>query len=145
MAKAKKNGRRRSSSCGRVAAYPAMMRQEQLAVVAAELGMTKVRRREILMVNSIWPEGNGSRSPLPPPNVVVARSRTPTDELTPEAVKGILVNPIYTGVGPFPRLVDDEAWVRACAKLIEDEGTEQFLVKLLYVLRESLAESTDLE
>jgi hypothetical protein len=54
------------------------------------------------MVNSICPEGNGSRSPLPPPNVVVARSGTPTHELSPEAVKGILVNPIYTGVGPFP-------------------------------------------
>jgi hypothetical protein len=97
------------------------------------------------MVNSILPEGNGGRSPLPPPNVVVARSGTPTHELSPEAVKGILVNPIYTGVGPFPQLVEDEAWVRACAKLIEEEGKEQFLVNLLYVLRECLAESTDLE
>ena len=41
-------------------------------------------------------------------------------ELSPAAIKGILVNPIYTGVGPFPRLVQDEAWVRACAKLIEE-------------------------
>jgi hypothetical protein len=97
------------------------------------------------MVNSIWPEGNGSRSPLPPPNVAVARSGTPTHKLSPEAVKGILVNPIYTGVGPFPKLVDDEAWVLACAKLIEEEGKEQFLVNLLYVLRECLAEATDLE
>ena len=38
-------------------------------------------------------------------------------ELSSAAVKGILVNPIYAGVGPFPRLVEDEAWVRACAKL----------------------------
>lgn len=97
------------------------------------------------MVNSIRPEGNGSQSPLPPPNVVVARSGTPTHELSPEAVKGILVNPIYTGIGPFPRLVEDQAWVRACARLIEEEGADQFLVNLLHVLRESLAESTDLE
>jgi hypothetical protein len=41
--------------------------------------------------------------------------------------------------------VEDEAWVRACAKLIEEEGTEQFLVNLLHVLRESLPESTDPE
>ena len=97
------------------------------------------------MVNSIWPESNGSRPPLPAPNVVVARSGTPMHELSAAAVKGILVNPIYTGLGPFPRLVEDEAWVRACAKLIEKEGADQFLVNLLHVLRECLSESTDPE
>jgi len=78
--------------------------------------------------------------PLPTPNVIVAN---PLDQLSPEAVRGMLINPIYTGVGPFPRLVEDEAWVRACAKLIVEEGSEQFLVNLLYVLRKCLpAEST---
>ena len=96
------------------------------------------------MVSSLWPEGNGSQSPLPAPNVVVARSGTPVDELSPEAVKGILVNPIYAGVGPYPRLVQDDAWVRACARMIEEEGAEQVLVNLLYVLRECLSnESPD--
>ena len=95
------------------------------------------------MVHHIWPEGDGGNKPLPAPNVVVARAGTPPDQLSPEAVKGILVNPIYTGVGPFPRLVDDEAWVRACAKLIEEEGADQFLVNLLYVLRECLPKATD--
>jgi hypothetical protein len=65
------------------------------------------------MVDSIWPESNGSKEPLPAPNVIMARSGTPMHELSPEAVQGILVNPIYTGVGPFPRLVEDAAWVRA--------------------------------
>jgi hypothetical protein len=97
------------------------------------------------MVNSFWPASNGGHEPLPAPNVVVARSGTPPEELTPEAVKGILVNPIYTGLGPFPRLVGDEAWVRACAKLIEEEGSEQFLVNLLFVLRECLPKDTDEE
>jgi hypothetical protein len=87
------------------------------------------------MVDSIWPESNGGHSPLPAPNVIVAN---PLDQLSPEVVKGMLINPIYTGVGPFPRLVEDAAWVRACAKLIEQEGSEQFLVNLLYVLRECL-------
>ena len=59
--------------------------------------------------------------------------------------KGILVNPIYTGVGPFPRLVEDAAWVRACAKLIEDEGSEQFPVNLLVILRECLPVTTEQE
>ena len=63
-------------------------------------------------------------------------------ELSPEAIRGILVNPIYAGVGPFPRLVEDAAWVRACAKLIEKDGSEQFLVNLLFVLRECLPRTT---
>ena len=67
------------------------------------------------MRNSIWPESNGGNQPLPAPNVVVARTGTPPDQLSPEAVKGILVNPIYAGVGPFPRLVEDAVWVRAGA------------------------------
>ena len=92
------------------------------------------------MLNSIWSESNGSNKPLPKPNVVVARAGTPPDQLSKEAVKGILVNPIYTGVGPFPRLVQDAAWVRTCAKLIEEEGPQQFLVNLLYVLRECFQE-----
>jgi hypothetical protein len=92
------------------------------------------------MLDSIWPEGNGSNKPLPAPNVVVVRAGTPMHELSPEAVKGILVNPIYTGVGPFPRLVEDAAWVRACARLIEEEGADQFLVNLLHVLRECFRE-----
>jgi hypothetical protein len=96
----------------------------------------------MLMVHSIWPESNGGHSPLPMPNVIVARSGTPMHELSPEAVRGILVNPIYTGVGPFPRLVEDATWVRSCAKLIEDEGAEQFLVNLLCVLRECFQEES---
>jgi hypothetical protein len=95
------------------------------------------------MVESIGPESNGSDKALPAPNVVVAKAGTPPDQLSPEAVKGILVNPIYTGLGPFPRLVEDAAWVRACAKLIEEEGPQQFLVNLLYVLRECLPGDTD--
>jgi hypothetical protein len=96
-----------------------------------------------MMLNSIWPESNEGNKPLPAANVIVPRSGTPPQQLSPEAVKGILVNPIYTGVGPFPRLVEDAAWVRACARLIEEEGADQFLVNLLHVLRECLpAEST---
>ena len=47
------------------------------------------------MLNSIGPESNGSNKPLPAPNVVVARSGTTPAQLSSEAVKGILVNPIY--------------------------------------------------
>ena len=95
-----------------------------------------------MMLESIWPGSNGGAKPLPAPNVVVARAGTPPNQLSPEAVKGILVNPLYTGVGPFPRLVEDAAWVRACAKLIEQEGPQQFLVNLPHVLRECFQEES---
>ncbi len=94
------------------------------------------------MRNSIWPESNGGNKALPAPNVIVARAGTPPEQLSPEAVKGILVNPIYTGVGPFPRLVEDAAWVRGCTKLIEEEVPEQFLVNLLHVLRKCFQEES---
>jgi len=93
-----------------------------------------------MMLDAIRPESNGGDKPLPAPNVVVARAGTPPDQLSPEAVRGILVHPIYTGVGPFPRLVEGAAWVRACAQLVEEEGAQQFLVNLLYVLRECFQE-----
>ena len=88
------------------------------------------------MINSLWPEGNGSDDPLPKPNVVVAKSGTPPHEMTPEAIKGLLLNPIYAGVGPYPAIVEKRQWVCACEKIIEEDGAEQFLVNLLYVLRE---------
>jgi hypothetical protein len=85
---------------------------------------------------------NDVDKPLPKPNVVVPKSGTPAHELSPKAVKGILVNPIYAGLGPFPPVVSDLEWVRACGRVIKQDGAEQFLVNLLYVLRESL--NTDL-
>jgi hypothetical protein len=39
-------------------------------------------------------------------------------------------------------VVEDAAWVRACARLIEEEGPEQFLVNLLYVLPECFQEDS---
>ena len=94
------------------------------------------------MAGSVWPEENGNESQLPAPNVVVARSGTPPDELSPDAVRRILVNPIYAGVGPFPRLVQDDTWVRGCARMIDEEGVEQVLVNLLYVLRECFGDGS---
>jgi hypothetical protein len=93
------------------------------------------------VTDSIWPENMGGK-PLPSPNVVVAMAGTPPGELSAAAVKGILVNPIYAGVGPYPRLVPDETWVRAGARLIQEDGAEQFLLNLLFVLRECFQEES---
>lgn len=72
---------------------------------------------------------------LPKHNVDFAVSG---QELTPEAIKGMICNPIYAGVGPYPAIMSDEEWVRAASKSIKEDGPEQFLVNMLYVMRASL-------
>jgi len=98
------------------------------------------------MVASLWPAGGDGSPSLPEPNVEVACSGTPPDELTPEAIHGMLMNPIYAGVGPFPPLVSDAQWVAACRRILQEtDSVDQFLVNLLFVLRESLGTHEDYE
>lgn len=78
---------------------------------------------------------------LPKPNAQfqLPGGEKPTDTAS---VNGIICNPMYTGMGKFPQLVDDEAWITAAGQFIAEEGAEQFLVNLLYLLRKSLASDT---
>ena len=61
-----------------------------------------------------------------------------TKPWTEEQVRGLVSNPLYAGIGPYPALVTDEQWVRAAKQAIREVGTEQFLVNLLAVLRTCL-------
>jgi len=79
-----------------------------------------------------------SQRKLPLPNAVF-RASNQTGYITPAEIRGMVSNPVYAGMGPFPALVSDEEWVAAAAQAIKKEGTEQFLVNLLYVLRQTLA------
>ena len=79
---------------------------------------------------------------LPRPNAAF-RTNDQTGDITPAEVRGMVCNPVYAGMGPFPALVSDEQWVAAAATVINKEGAEQFLVNLLYVLRQTLAEDED--
>jgi len=74
--------------------------------------------------------------PLPKVNVEYATAGL--THMTPETMRSLVCNPVYAGIGPFPALVDDETWVRAAAQMIEKEGSEQFLVNMLYVLRQAI-------
>ena len=76
--------------------------------------------------------------PLPKANVEFAVSGD-IGNMTGAKVRSLFCNPIYTGIDGFPALIDDETWVRAAARMIREEGTEQFLVNMLYVLRQSFA------
>jgi hypothetical protein len=71
---------------------------------------------------------------IPSPNVAEKISGDKA-EWTEEQIRGIICNPIYTGSGQFSSYVSDEEWVKSAAKQISNEGAEQFLVNLLYVLR----------
>jgi hypothetical protein len=59
--------------------------------------------------------------------------------MNPAKVRGLICNPIYAGVPPYPAVVSEEQWVAAAARMIEEDGVEQFLVNMLYVLREAMA------
>lgn len=59
-------------------------------------------------------------------------------EMTEKNVRAMLCNPIYTGIADYPPLINDEQWIRAAAKAIKDDGAEQWLVNMLFVLRASL-------
>jgi hypothetical protein len=82
-------------------------------------------------------EGEKSKS-LPLPNVTVPESGADPSKFGVPGIKGMAMNPIYAGVAPYPQLVADEKWVVAAKRALEEDGPDQFLVNLLYVLRRSL-------
>lgn len=85
------------------------------------------------------PSGTDDGSPLPTANARCRLSGS-AEDFTAEEVRGLIANPVYAGIGPFPQLVPDEQWVRAASRAIREDGPEQFLVNLLFVLRQSLAD-----
>ena len=75
--------------------------------------------------------------PLPKPNVKM-RSSDSAEPWTAEEVKGVLLNPILTGIGKFSRTEkSDKEWVCDAARSIKEDGAKQFLVNMLYLLRYS--------
>ena len=80
------------------------------------------------------PSKFGGEKPLPSVNVDFAASG---EEISADMMRSLICNPVYAGIGTFPALVDDETWVRAASQMIKKEGAEQFLVNMLYVLRQS--------
>jgi len=81
-----------------------------------------------------------NQSKLPPlPHRTVKYVSDP-DKMSEDTVRGMISNPIYAGIPPYERMVSDEVWVRSAAQLIEKEGVEQFLVNMLYMLRNSMVD-----
>jgi hypothetical protein len=81
------------------------------------------------------------KSNLPPLPYRTVKYVVNSEEMNEAAARGMLSNPVYVGVPPYNRVVSDEAWIRAAVKLIEEDGPEQFLVNLLYMLRVSMVDA----
>ena len=66
-----------------------------------------------------------------PPTVVFASGMPSTEA----EIWGVACNPAYAGYGPFSPTVDDETWIKCQRRAIKEQGIEQYLVNLLYLLR----------
>ena len=75
---------------------------------------------------------------VPLPNVAYPGERGWDDDWNKEMVGGILCNPVYAGIPPFPAMIDDQTWICAGVKLVEEVGLRQYLVNVLYELKKSL-------
>ncbi len=93
-------------------------------------------------MNSDSPRNHGKEKPLPKPNAQMKLSDSGMAPLREAEVRGMIANPIYAGIGPYPQLIPDEQWVRCAAKAIAEDGPEQFLVNMLHVLRQALNGAT---
>ena len=88
------------------------------------------------MVSLPWKDlGDQDLPQLPEPNVESMASGTKPEDFTEAGIKGIVMNPVYAGIGEFPALVSDRQWVAACKLVMEQDTPEQFLVNLLFLLR----------
>ena len=61
--------------------------------------------------------------------------------LTDEEVAQTLCDPIYAGIGAYPRRVSDEDWIAGARRVIATRGLDFFLSTLLTALRASFGYS----
>ncbi len=82
--------------------------------------------------------GDGERStPLPRPTVIVPEGRDDPAKFGEAGIKGIVMDPNYTGIGEYPKYIADDQWIAGARRILAEDGPDQFLVNLLYVLRRS--------
>jgi hypothetical protein len=74
---------------------------------------------------------------VPFPNVAHPGDRSWGDKWSEEMVSGILCNPVYAGIGPYPEVLPESEWKRTALVQIGQIGVKQFLVNMLYALKRS--------
>lgn len=52
-------------------------------------------------------------------------------------ISDIIHNPLYTGIGPFPRIIGDDLWVRSMMRSAEKNGPEHAYLKMTEAVEKS--------
>lgn len=79
-----------------------------------------------------------SEKNLPEPTARFLSSEGSPEDFGEAGIRGMLCNPVYAGVGA-PALVDEQQWIASANKQIEEDGPEQFLVNMLFVMRQTIS------
>jgi hypothetical protein len=79
-----------------------------------------------------------SEEDVPLPDVSYPGDRDWQDEWNEKMVGGIICNPVYAGIPPFPAMIDDKTWIAAGVQMVENVGLRQYLVNVLYQLKQSM-------
>ena len=80
----------------------------------------------------------GEEIKLPSPDAALVESGNELLRLGSAALKHLAINPIYAGIGSFPRTVTDAQWIAVARTVLAEDGPEQFLVNMLFALRQTL-------
>jgi hypothetical protein len=83
-----------------------------------------------------YPHAREARE-VPLPNGAHPGDRAWGNEWNEDMVGGILCNPVYAGIPPFPQVVPEPQWKAAALKQMGQVGGKQFLVNMLYTLKRS--------
>lgn len=59
-----------------------------------------------------------------------------------EELRNTLSSPLQTGLANIPAIIDEETWVAVAVKMIEEEGVEPFLCRLLKNLKKEFQDLT---
>lgn len=62
---------------------------------------------------------------------------------TEEDVQNIVNNPIYVGLGPFPRIIDDDSWIKAQAPVVKEKGLKRTLENIRKQLQGSVGREVE--
>lgn len=63
------------------------------------------------------------------------------EQWKPEDVENIVANPMYVGIGQYPRIISDEQWIAAFSQLMTEVGKAESLKLLIANLRKSFGDS----
>lgn len=94
--------------------------------------------------NQAWWRNKGEVSPepqmfrVPEPNVRLVA--VVADKFTWEDARSIYNNPLIAGAGNHSQQIPDEDWVPTAAEMLRKDGTEQWLVNMLFLLRAQLGQ-----